>query len=174
MPNNSAGDLLARIQRLEDIEAIKQLKYRYFRSIDTADINTLTTLVTDDFTVDYKGGTYHWQVTGKDIVLNSIANSFHNRALAAHTGHHPEIEILSPTTATGLWYLTDIFLHLDTKLLTKGSALYRDTYLKGEDGWKIRTSAYTRIYEIVETIPIVPNVTYNLLATTGRPPARAA
>jgi hypothetical protein len=166
--SDPTGDLLARIQRLEDIEAIKTLKHRYFRSIDSADIATLATLVTDDFAVDYKGGTYHWQVTGKDVVLEALANSFHSRGLAQHTGHHPEIEIRSPTAASGLWYLTDTFLHLDTRLLTKGSALYRDTYVKQHDGWKIATSAYTRLYEIVETVPAVPNVTYNILATTGR------
>ena len=168
MTDHSHADLLARIQRLEDIEAIKQLKYRYFRSIDTADIATLSTLVTDDFSVDYRGGTYHWQVSGKEVVLDAIANGFHNRGLAEHTGHHPEIEILSATTATGIWYLTDIFLHLDTRLLTKGSALYRDTYVKTDGSWKIATSGYTRIYEVVETIPAIPNVTYNILATTGR------
>jgi hypothetical protein len=162
------ADLLARIQRLEDIEAIKTLKHRYFRSIDSADFATLATLLTDDFAVDYKGGTYHWQVSGKDVVLEALANSFHSRGLAEHTGHHPEIEILSPTTATGLWYLTDTFLHLDTRLLTKGSALYTDTYVKQDGTWKIATSAYTRFTEIVETVREVPNVTYSILAATGR------
>jgi hypothetical protein len=163
-------DLLARIERLEDIEAIKQLKHRYLRSIDTADIATLATLLADDIEVDYKGGSYHWAVSGKQTVLDSIAAGFHNRAIAQHTGHHPEIEIATPTSATGLWYLTDSFTHLDTLHVTQGSALYRDIYTKQDGTWLIKRSSYTRIYEVVDRIERAPNVTFNLLATTGRPP----
>ena len=172
MSDPTHADLLQRIQRLEDIEAIKQLKYRYFRSIDTADIATLTMLLTDDISVDYRGGSYHWQVSGKQAILNSIAAGFHNRALAQHTGHHPEIAITSPTTATGLWYLTDIFTHLDTLDSTYGSALYRDTYVKQNGTWLIATSSYTRIFEVVDRVAKAPNVTFSLLATTGQAPQR--
>ena len=164
-------DLLARVQALEDIEAIKRLKYRYFRSIDTADLATLDTLLTDDISVNYKGGTYHWMMQGKDNVIQSIAGGFHNRALAQHTGHHPEIDLLSATTAKGLWYLTDSFIHLDMRVVTQGSSLYRDEYVKLGSEWKIRYSSYTRIYEIVETLERAPSVTYSLLAETGRAPA---
>jgi hypothetical protein len=171
MTNPTLQDLLARIQRLEDIEAIKQLKHRYLRSIDTADIATLSTLLAEDIEVDYKGGSYHWAVSGKQTVLDSIAAGFHNRAIAQHTGHHPEIEITSPTTTTGLWYLTDSFTHLDSLYVTEGSALYRDNYVKQAGTWLIQRSSYTRIYEVVDRIPQAPNVTFSLLATTGRPPA---
>ena len=170
MSDPTLHDLLARIQRLEDIEAIKQLKHRYLRSIDTADIATLATLLADDIEVDYKGGSYHWAVSGKQTVLDSIAAGFHNRAIAQHTGHHPEIEITSPTSATGLWYLTDTFTHLDTLHVTAGSALYRDHYAKLNGAWLIKRSSYTRIYEFVDRIAQAPNVTFSLLATTGRPP----
>jgi SnoaL-like protein len=171
MSDPTLQDLLARIQRLEDIEAIKQLKHRYLRSIDTADIATLATLLADDIEVDYKGGSYHWAVSGKHAVLDSIAAGFHSRAIAQHTGHHPEIEINSTTSATGLWYLTDSFTHLDTLHVTAGSALYRDHYAKQNGTWLIKRSSYTRIYEVVDRIERAPNVTFSLLATTGRSPA---
>ncbi len=172
MSEPALAELLERLVRLEDIEAIKQLKYRYFRSIDTADIATLAALLADDIAVDYQGGSYRWTVAGKDAILNSIAAGFHNRALAQHTGHHPEIEITSPTTATGVWYLTDIFTHLDTLDVTQGSALYRDTYAKQDGTWVIKTSSYTRIFETVDKIAHTPNVTFSLLAKTGRDPVR--
>ena len=162
------ADLLARIQRLEDIEAIKTLKHRYFRSIDSADFATLATLLTDDFAVDYKGGTYHWQVSGKEVVLEALANSFHSRGLAEHTGHHPEIEILSPTTATGLWYLTDVFTHLDTLHQVGGGALYRDTYVKEGNQWKIKTTGYVRVFETSELLKEAPTVTFSRLAINGK------
>ncbi len=162
--------LLARVQAIEDIEAIKRLKYRYFRAIDSADVAALEALLTEDIAVNYKGGTYHWVVEGRANMLASIRAGFHNRALAQHTGHHPEIDLTSPATANGLWYLTDSFINLDTLLVTQGSSLYRDTYVKLADGWKIKTSSYTRIYEIVETLDKRPNVTFSLLAQTGSAP----
>ena len=171
MSDQAYAELLARVQKIEDIEAIKRLKYRYFRAIDTADIASLAELLTDDVSVNYKGGAYHWVVSGKATVLEAMAGGFHNRALAQHNGHHPEIDITSATTATGLWYLSDNFIHLDTLLQTQGSALYRDTYVKQDGDWKIATSSYTRVFELVDTLDRAPNVTFSLLATTGRPPS---
>lgn len=171
MPDQDYAALLARVEKLEDIEAIKRLKYRYFRAIDTADIDSLADLLTDDISVNYKGGAYHWVVNGKPAVLEAMAAGFHNRALAQHNGHHPEIDITSPDTASGLWYLSDDFIHLDTLLQTQGSAIYRDTYVKTAGSWRIASSSYTRVFELVDTLEKAPNVTFSLLATTGRKPA---
>lgn len=170
MTDAALDSILARLQRLEDIEAIRQLKYRYFRAIDTADTRTLADCITDDISVDYAGGTYRWTISGKREFVTAIAAGFHNRAIASHNGHHPEIDITSPTTATGLWYLADSFTHLDQLVVTAGTALYRDTYVKQNGFWLIRTSSYTRIFETVEQLARPPNVTFSLLATAGRPP----
>jgi len=167
------SDLAARVERLENIEAIQRLKYRYFRSIDTADIAQLHHLFADDISVDYEGGSYRWIVNGKAELIEALTNSFHSRAIAQHTGHHPEIEIQSPTDATGLWYLTDIFLNLETQHATIGSALYRDTYRKEHGQWKIARTTYTRIYE--QSMPITedPHIIFSRLALTGRPPQKS-
>ncbi len=167
---SATNDLAARVARLEDIEAIQKLKYRYFRAIDTADIAILHEVFADDVTVDYEGGTYRWIVSGRTELVEALANSFHARAVAQHTGHHPEIEILSPTEATGIWYLTDIFYNFHTKLSTIGSALYRDTYRKIDGDWKISCTTYTRIYEQSEVIVTEPNIIFSRLALTGRQP----
>ncbi len=170
MPDESSQNLLARVQALEDIEAIKRLKYRYFRAVDTADIALLETLLTEDVALNYKGGSYHWIVQGRANFLAAVQAGFHNRALSQHTGHHPEINLTGADIAAGLWYLTDSFIHLDTLVTTYGSSLYRDTYIKQDKIWKIQKSSYTRIYEIVETLPQRPNVTFSPLAQTGHPP----
>ena len=169
--SDAIAELLARVQKIEDIEAIKRLKYRYFRAIDTADIASLEPLLTDDISVNYQGGSYQWAISGKAAILEAMAGGFHNRALAQHNGHHPEIDVTSPTTATGIWYLADSFINLDTLVTTIGSAIYRDTYVNLDGVWKIATSSYTRVYELVDTLEKAPNVTFSLLATTGRPPA---
>ena len=52
----------SKLEKILDIEEIKKLKYRYFRGIDMADMELLSTLFTDDASLDYRGGTYRWQV----------------------------------------------------------------------------------------------------------------
>jgi hypothetical protein len=149
---------------LEDIERIRQLKYRYFRAIDTADIVLLSSVLANDVHIDYQGGTYRWQVDGRAQMLAAVEASFNSQAVACHTGHHPEIEVLTPTTAKGTWYLTDVFINLADKLVTTGSALYHDEYVKQDDGWKISVSTYFRVYEIQEPLLSAPKLTAHYLA----------
>ena len=158
--------------RLEDIELIRQLKYRYCRAIDTCDIDVLRTLVTEDIRTDYAGGTYRWQMQGREVFLEAIRGAFTADCVACHTVHHPEIEVLDDVRARGLWYLTDTFIHLRENVVTEGSALYRDEYLKTSDGWRIRVSTYERIYERVERLSAAPNLTAHRLA--GKLPNRSA
>lgn len=147
-----------RLQRMEDIEAIKRLKYRYFRGIDTADVELLSELFTDDIEVDYIGGTYRWQVKGREALIQQIIGSFNPEAVGCHTGHHPEIDIVSENEATGIWYLTDIFINLREKLTTTGSALYRDRYERVDGVWKIKVTTYKRVYEQNEPFEKAPSL----------------
>jgi len=158
--------------RLEDIELICQLKYRYCRAIDTCDIDALRTLVTEDIRTDYAGGTYRWQMQGREVFLEAIRGAFTAECVACHTVHHPEIEVLDDVNARGTWYLTDTFIHLRENVVTEGSALYRDEYLKTQDGWRIRVSTYERIYERVERLNAAPNLTAHRLA--GKLPNRSS
>ena len=159
---------------LEDIERIRQLKYRYWRSIDTGDVAALEALFTEDVKVDYIGGSYRWQVQGRDKIIESIGNSFNANAVACHTGHHPEIEVLTETTAKGIWYLTDIFINLKDKIRTTGSALYRDRYIKQAGVWRICETTYERVYEEVEKFETMPNLTAHWLKRVPAPPLAKA
>ena len=160
--------------RLEDIELIKRLKYKYWRCIDTGDIASLRDSLTEDMRVDYNGGTYRWQMTGRDQILEAIAGSFNANGVGCHTGHHPEIDVLTDTTATGIWYLTDIFINLKEKVRTTGSALYRDKYVKVAGQWRIAESTYERVYEQVERFTEPPNLTAHWLARVQPPVAAGA
>jgi hypothetical protein len=75
-----------------------------------------------------------------------------------------------------MWYLTDVFINLREKLVTTGSALYSDEYVKQADGWRIQSSTYKRLYEIQETLGSAPKLTAHYLAgAAGREAlARAA
>lgn len=153
---------------LEDIELIKQLKYRYCRCIDTANIAELKELFTEDASVRYEGGSYLFEAQGRDKILQAIEYAFHAEAIAFHHVNHPEISVTSATDATGTWYLKDWFLDLRNKIITDGSSLYRDTYVKRNGVWLIQRATYTRIFEIVTPFTQAPNITAHLLAKTGK------
>lgn len=110
-------------------------------------------MLADDVKVDYVGGTFRWQMEGKANVLRAVAEAFTAQVIACHTGHHPEIEVRTPTTARGTWYLTDTGINLSTKMIMTGSALYQDEYRKIDGAWKIQVSTYQRIYERIEKLP---------------------
>lgn len=158
------------IQRLMDMEAIRQLKHAYFRCIDTANMDELATLFHDDVVVDFKGGGYHWQLNGKDEYLKNIGFSFSKQSIGQHHGHHPEIQMLSETEATGLWYLEDKFWVLNHKRYTTGTVLYWDRYVKENGRWLIRETRYERIYEFTEKLDEVPKPESHYLGVHGTEP----
>jgi len=164
----SLDELARQVQALRDIEEIKRLKHAYFRCIDTANMTELAQLVHPEVTTCYVGGSYRIELKNQAEFLEMIANSFNAECVGRHNGHHPEIEILSETEATGTWYLHDVFLNFRVMVKTEGTALYRDRYVKVDGRWVIKHQGYERIYEIVERIEKVPNLTTNTLAVTGR------
>ncbi len=158
---------------LEDIELIKRLKYAYCRCIDTANMAELKTLFTEDASVLYVGGSYRFEAQGRDKILEALEYAFHAEAVAFHSVNHPEIDVLSPTEAVGTWYLKDWFLDMRHKIVTDGTALYKDKYLKRDGRWQIHYASYERVYEIVTPVTEMPNLTAHMLGKLGKklPPA---
>lgn len=169
----SAGgieELRRDIQRLMDMEAIRQLKYAYFRCVDTANLDELATLFHDDVTVHFIGGSYEWKIQGKQDYVNQIGAAFSREAVGQHNAHHPEIQMLSDTEATALWYLADNMWILNHQLRTYGTALYRDRYLKVDGRWLIKDTSYERIYEINEQLAERPGLSSHYLGSHGGDP----
>jgi hypothetical protein len=158
------------LQQLSDLEDIRTLKHRYFRGIDTADMALLGTLFTDDLVVDYRGGTYRVQLSGREDMLEFLANSFHSSAVAMHHGHMPEITLTGEDSAEGIWYLEDIFINLDSRTHTIGSAIYRDRYRREDGAWKIARTEYDRVFEMIRPLGENADITSHHLATAGRKP----
>ncbi|MFQ5416904.1 MAG: nuclear transport factor 2 family protein [Myxococcota bacterium] len=130
----------------EDLEAIKRLKYKYLRCLDQKRWAELAECFSEDATSAYSGGKFSFE--GRDAIMGFLekamgADSF----LSSHTVHHPEIEFTSPTTATGTWALTDVVIETKANITIRGSAFYRDEYVKLDGAWKIRSTGYERIYE---------------------------
>jgi SnoaL-like domain len=66
-------------------------------------------------------------------------------AVTVHQGHMPEIDLTSETTAAGIWALNDIVIWPNGMRLD-GYGHYHDTYEKGTDGWRIKSSKLTRLH----------------------------
>jgi len=165
---HSIEELTRQVQALRDIEDIKRLKHAYFRCIDTGNLEELRQLTHPEVTTCYVGGSYRIELANQEEFLEMIANSFNAECVARHNGHHPEIELLSESEATGKWYLHDDFLNFRAMVRTEGTAIYVDRYVKVDGRWLIRHQSYERIYEKIERIDKLPKLSVNTLAVTGR------
>jgi uncharacterized protein (TIGR02246 family) len=127
---------------MDDYEAIRQLKARYFRTMDTKDWAGMRQVFTDDVVVDTTeaGGNL---VEGADAFVAFLQDVL-GTATTVHQGHMPEIELTSPTTATGVWALHDVVIWPTGRL--EGFGHYHETYEKTGDGWRIKTSKLTRLH----------------------------
>lgn len=103
------------LQQLSDFEEIRTLKHRYFRAIDTANAELLSGLFTDDVEIDYRGGNYRVRLSGRENMLEFLANAFHEGLVAMHHGHMPEIKLTGENSAEGIWYLEDIVIKLSSR-----------------------------------------------------------
>jgi uncharacterized protein (TIGR02246 family) len=127
---------------VDDIEAIKQLKARYFRTMDTKDWAAMRQVFADDVAVDTTdagGGV----VAGADEFVAFLRKVIGD-VVTVHHGHMPEIEITSPTTATGIWAMEDMVrLANDTEM--HGYGHYHETYEKVDGQWRIKSLTLTRL-----------------------------
>jgi hypothetical protein len=133
-------------EQLVEIEAIKRLKYKYLRCVDQKEWAELEECFVPDATTSYGGGTY--SQTGRDAIMAFLRKSMGDETfLSSHRVHHPEIELTSPTTATGVWALEDVVIDQKHGLTIQGAAFYRDEYVKVNGRWLIRHTGYKRSFE---------------------------
>ena len=156
-------------EQLVEIEEIKRLKYRYMRCLDQKLWDELAECFTADAVAEYSGGKYSH--AGRDAILGFLrrsmgAESFHS----SHRVHHPEIELTSMTTATGVWALEDVVVETKWEVTIRGAAFYCDEYAKEGGRWRIRRTGYKRTYEEIQPRKDVPGLrlTASWWATGGR------
>ena len=129
-----------------DIEEIKQLKARYCRLLDTKDWASWRSVFADDFVSDTSeaGGQI---VSGADeFVAFTRGNIGKPSQPTVHQVHAPEIELRSATSARGVWALEDV-VALAPGVNLRGYGHYRETYVKTEGRWYIKSSKLTRLRE---------------------------
>ncbi len=148
-------DLEARIGALEDLEAIKRLKAKYFRCLDRQLWDEMRDCFVEDATTSYGDGDLSFQ--GVDAIMEFISGSMgpqiKNGRMGMHLGHHPEIELTSSTTATGIWALDDVSVNSGTKIGQQMRAHYYDRYVKVDSRWKIQHTGYVRLYDVDWDLP---------------------
>jgi SnoaL-like domain len=125
-----------------DIEAIKQLKARYFRLMDTKDWAAMRHVFADDLTMDTteSGGSV---MTGADVCIDFLRETIGD-VMTVHHAHTPEIELTSPTTATGIWAMEDM-LRWPNGTELHGYGHYHETYENFDGTWRIKTLRLTRL-----------------------------
>jgi uncharacterized protein (TIGR02246 family) len=128
--------------RANDIEAINQLKARYFRRMDTKDWDAMRDVFADDVVMDStaSGGNV---MTGGDECIEFLRETIGD-VMTVHHGHMPEIELTSPTTATGIWAMEDM-LRWPNGTELHGYGHYHETYEKTDGTWRIKTLTLTRL-----------------------------
>jgi SnoaL-like domain len=131
---------------LVEIELIKRLKYRYLRCLDQKLWDVMEGCFTPDATARYGGGLYEFD--GRDAIMEFLRTSMGaTTMLSSHRCHHPEIDLIDPTAATGVWALEDVVILTDLGINVQGAAFYTDRYVKVGDTWLIEHTGYQRTYE---------------------------
>ena len=85
------------------------------------------------------------------MIKNMSRDAFHT----SHRVHHPEIEFLSPTEATGTWAMEDVNVDNELDFYLTGAGFYEDQYVKIDDAWKIQHTGYKRTFETI--MPMAAN-----------------
>ncbi|WP_099020629.1 nuclear transport factor 2 family protein [Mycolicibacterium palauense] len=134
----------------DEIEAIRRLKAQYCRFLDTRDIEAWKALFSPDVVVRLDvavstGGADPQTMPpleGLDafvpVVLGGIGD-----AATMHHCHTPEIDLTSPTTATGIWAMEDLLVFPDGAEV-HGAGHYHETYAKHDGRWRITSLHLTR------------------------------
>jgi ketosteroid isomerase-like protein len=118
---------------LEDIEAIKRVQGQHLRAADTKDLDLLRPTVTEDFFVD-TGPSGRGATQGVENFLKRVSTT---PAIAVHHAFLPEIELTSPTTATGIWAV-HVFAKTPDGSEVNGYGHYHNAYQKVDGSWRVR------------------------------------
>ena len=141
------------IDELLAIEAIKRLKARYFRCFDTKDWEGWLDVFTDDATLEYSVNVTGnepdpapTRLEGKQAIADFVV-PYTSKAQTVHQGHTPEIEILSPATAKGIWAMEDRLWQPPgaPARLMHGWGHYHETYEKRGGRWFITSMRITKL-----------------------------
>jgi hypothetical protein len=117
------------LAKLMAIEEIKKLKGRYVRALDAGRWDEFANCLAADFAVWETGLTE--ELSGRDVVVAQARHSFETHGRWKHHAILPDIEIMSDTTAKGVWTVASF------------DGIYEDEYVKIDGQWKVRRARVT-------------------------------
>jgi hypothetical protein len=127
---------------VDDIDAIKQVQARFLRACDTQDAELVRTTIIDDFYCDTGSGGRGETKGIEDFVIRISSTP----ALAVHHALLPEIELTSPTTATGIWAVHMFAKQADGTVID-GYGYYNNSYEKVGDSWRLSKLLLTWLHK---------------------------
>ena len=139
------------------VEEIKRLKARYFRCLDTKDWAGLETVFLPDALIDTSEANTirgepppdpEWTIAGPRPWIDKLAPVLEG-VLTVHHGHMPEIEILAPGAARGIWAMEDRLNWSGGVRTIQGYGHYHETYALKDGAWRIKSMKLTRLWLIV-------------------------
>jgi hypothetical protein len=135
------------LERLTIIEDIKQMRARFARCLDTKDWSGFAALWAPDATMDAReegesGGLYQ----GPENITAFISAALQH-ATTVHHLHAPEIEVLTATTARGIWAMEDRLRWPPGGPITEltGYGHYNETYERLAERWVVKSFRLTRL-----------------------------
>jgi len=140
------AEIERRLQVLEDIEAIRQTKYDYWHGIDLKDWDQVANAFTPDVQANY--GRPDWRFENRDALVSWLrANEDGEYYSVSHSGHNPQVKLLSETHATGFFKLHD-WVRIEPSITLRGWGHYDDEFRKEADGrWRISLLTLDYVYK---------------------------
>lgn len=135
-------------RQLLEIDAIERLKARYFRLMDTKAWTGFAAIFAPDAELDVAddAGPDQGRVSGGSEIAASIERAV-GTARTVHHGHMPEIELIGPESARGVWAMFDYveWPSEGDRVDLRGYGHYIETYRKIDGEWRIASMKLTRL-----------------------------
>jgi|GEM_PF-396524 len=134
------------LDQLMAIEEIKQLRARFARCMDTKDWDGMRATLAEDCRFDAGQESNVEEIwTGPADIVANIRRNFVN-ATSVHHAHTPEIQLTSPTTASGIWAMQDELRWAGSPPVElSGYGHYHETYALRDGRWRISSFKLTRL-----------------------------
>ncbi len=140
------------LERLIIVNAIQQLKARYFRTLDSKDWSAYEAVFAPDLVADMRDASGQRDesqlIRGAAVYVANLAPVL-QEVTTVHHGHSPEIEVLSPSEATGVWAMEDkLWAGEDSRLPFRylhGYGHYHERYRLWQGEWRISEIRLSRL-----------------------------
>ena len=100
-------------------------------------------LLAEEGVADYRSALLRGRAAITNFFKENIAPVY---SMCVHQGHNSELELISDTTATGIWQLENFMLAAETNTGFWIAGYYEDEYIKERGEWKINRTKTNIIF----------------------------